>query len=120
MNRDETESFLRKVAEACGIDFEVVEFDIFKAVVVGGTQRVWNPLTSDTDALGVAAELDIKIAWHMTCVEARTSPHSCELVGFSEDGGDKLAAFRIAVCRQAAKQAPVPIEPPAGREVVDG
>lgn len=117
MNRDETEAFLRKIAEACCIDFEVVEFDIFKAVVVGGVQRVWNPLTSDTDALGVAAELDIKIAWHMTCVEARTSPHSCELVNYSDTGGYKPAAFRLAVCREAAKQAPVPIEPTAGREV---
>lgn len=106
MNRDETEAFLRKIAEACGIDFEVVEFDIFKAVVVGGIQYVWNPLTSDTDALNVAAELDINIAWHMGCVEALSSPFSCELVNYSDTGDYKPAAFRLAVCREAAKMAP--------------
>lgn len=61
----------------------------------------WNPATDDGDCARMEAELGIDIAWHKEWVGAISS-HAAGDADYSEFGGDKQAARRMASLRVAA------------------
>jgi hypothetical protein len=96
---------LEAAARAAGIELQ--GWDGGRAYVSNPYTRLWNPLTSDGDALRLAVKLGLAIRVLEKCVFVESDPET--LLAFSNIselemfGADRYAATRRAIVRAAAE-----------------
>ena len=97
---------LKKIAQACNLHFEADGAESIYVSGWGGTNRTFNPFTSNDDCMRMCSAMKLNTKHADEYVEcffdiAGSYDHLFASIPLAEHGGDRLAAWREAACTLA-------------------